>query len=980
LNENNWEQVKDIFQAVIDRPPSEREQFLNEACEGDKNLSDEVRELLDSFEDDDSFFERAAIGEVAEIIVGGREKLKVGEELGRYKIKSALGAGGMGEVFLAEDSGLERLVALKILSAVFSNDGERVQRFIREAKSASALNHPNILTIHEIGQFDDLRFIATEYVKGETLRQRQRREPLNLHETLDAVIQIASALNVAHEAKIIHRDIKPENIMLREDGLVKVLDFGLAKLVEKKKDLDGAAATRVQTSTVEGMLLGTIPYMSPEQARGKATDARTDIWSLGVVLYEMLAGFQPFTGETTSDTIAAILKSEPLALGENTPAELNRIVGQALQKKAGERYQTVKDLLLDLQSLRRELDADAGMWQPISRPNGNFKYRNITDDKSAQLTYPHEQHTTQNTTGKAVTNFKNTAATFTIAALLLAAVGVGLYYLPALLHRSEPFQTMRLAKLTSAGNIVTQQIAISPDGKYAAYVAQEGERQSLWIKHVATSGNVQIIPPDEVQYNDLTFSRDGNYIYYSMMPEKGTTALYQIEVFGGGRRKLLDDAGGYLTFSPDGSRMAFVRGQRTLMIAKADGSEAQTLATAPEGNFRNFLAWSPDGGTIVSSLFSTETTNVTLVETSVKDGTEKPLASPVWARVSGIAWLPDGSGIIVSGRDLDTKISQLWHVAYPQGEPQRITNDLNSYQGVSLTADGGTIVSIQEERLVNIWTSPSSDANLARQVTFEKAGEQGAVGLDWTRDGQIVYTARAAGTQDLWIVNQDGSDNRQLTFNTRSNFSPAVAPDNRQIVFVSDRAGGFSLWKMNADGGNQTQLTAAPGTAASPVWTLDGKWIVYQFGDSSGKSTVWKISSDGGAPIQLTEKVSAKPTMSPDGEFFACVYEDAGPNGAYKIAVIPISGGQPVKLLDLPQIVRSPSFRWSADGRALVYIDSRDRVFNLWSQALDNSPPKQLTSFKTERIFRFDLADDGKGFAVARGSENSDVVMINNFK
>jgi serine/threonine protein kinase/Flp pilus assembly protein TadD len=278
--------------------------------------------------------------------------------LNRYEIRSLLGAGGMGEVYLAEDTELERAVALKVLLAEVAADEDRVRRFVQEAKSASALNHPNILTVYEIGSFENSRFIATELIKGETLRERLQGEPLTLRETLDVAVQIASALNAAHAARIVHRDVKPENVMRRDDGLVKVLDFGLAKLTEQKAgSLDSEGETRaLEVKTLPGMVMGTVAYMSPEQARGKEVDARTDVWSLGVVVYEMLTRGTPFAGETTNDTIAAILTREPAPLNENTPTELQRIIRKALQKDRGERYQTVKDLLLDLKNLRRELD------------------------------------------------------------------------------------------------------------------------------------------------------------------------------------------------------------------------------------------------------------------------------------------------------------------------------------------------------------------------------------------------------------------------------------------------------------------------------------------------------------------------------------------------------------------------------------------------------------------------------------------------
>lgn len=982
MKENNWEQVKDIFQAVIERAPPEREQFLNDSCGSDADLYNEVRELLDYYEEDDSFLDRAAIGEVAELFSVSREKPASGKNLGRYKIKSTLGAGGMGEVFLAEDTELERLVALKILSDAFSNDADRVHRFVQEAKSASALNHPNILTVYDFAQSDDLRFIVTEYIKGETLRQRQKRETLNLREILDVAAQVASALNAAHEAQIIHRDIKPENIMMREDGLVKVLDFGLAKLVEKKEDtVDAEAATRAQVETLPGMVMGTVAYMSPEQSRGLSTDARTDIWSLGVCLYEMVAGFQPFTGETPSDTIVAILKSQPAPLDAEVPAELSRIIRKSLQKKCEERYQSAKDLLIDLNDLRRELDFEFRVWKPKSSYKSNFKQAEITDDKSVEQTlYSNQSDTAPNKISEAKTNFRNWLPTLAIVFLLAAVAGISLYSFLRSPQSSDAFQTMRLTKLTDAGNVGDGQIAVSPDGKYIAYTVQEAKQQSLWIKHIATSGNVQIIPPSEVEYGDLHFSNDSNYVYYSVALKTGLTTLYQIPVLGGTQRKLADDAGEYITFSPDGNRMAFVREKRSLAIASADGSAAQTLAVAPEGNFRNFLAWSPDGKTIVSSLFSSADTNAHLVETSVADGTEKPLASPAWFRISGIVWLPDGSGLILSGRDLDTKLSQLWFIGYPEGKLRRVTNDLSSYQGVSLTADGKTIISVQHERISNIWIAPSENTNLARKITSEREKDEGAAGIAWTRDGKIIYAVRAGGIQNLWSINQDGSDNRQLTFNARSNFAPAVSPDNRYIAFVSTRSGGANIWRMNPDGGNLKQLTDRAGTAGLPVWTPDGKWIVYQFTDLDNKMTVWKISADGGEPVQLTDVASGKPKISPDGEFFACLYKDETLGDLIKIAVVPLSGGQPAKLLDLPSVVNSPNFHWSLDGQTLIYIDSRDRVYNLWSQSLDNNPPKQLTNFKADRIFWFDSSNDGKGFALARGYEGSDVIMISNVK
>ena len=283
--------------------------------------------------------------------------LSANTTLSHYRIVSKIGAGGMGEVYLAEDTQLERLVALKVLLAEIADDEDRVRRFVQEAKAASALNHPNILTVHEIGHFENLRFIATELIKGQTLRDRLRGEPLSLRKTLDIALQVAAALNAAHQAGIVHRDIKPENIMLRDDGLVKVLDFGLAKLTEMKSEpASPEDVTRVHIKTSPGLVMGTAAYMSPEQARGKEIDSRSDIWSLGAVIYEMLTRRIPFAGETTSDSVAAILTTDPAPLDANTPLELQRIVKKTLQRKADERYQTIKDLQVDINTLKRELE------------------------------------------------------------------------------------------------------------------------------------------------------------------------------------------------------------------------------------------------------------------------------------------------------------------------------------------------------------------------------------------------------------------------------------------------------------------------------------------------------------------------------------------------------------------------------------------------------------------------------------------------
>ncbi len=358
--------MDELFQAALEREPAERAAFLAEACAADDELRREVESLLASYDEDSGFMEEPLVGVAARLLAERQVHARIGQQIGHYKILKLIGAGGMGEVYLAQDTMLGRRVAVKLLPAHFTTDNERVRRFQREARSASALNHPNILTVHEIGQADSTHFIATEFIDGATLREHMTSTTMKMTEALDVAIQVASALSAAHEEGIVHRDIKPENIMLRRrDRIVKVLDFGLAKLTEQKVPAiaDPEAATMQKLTTHPGVVMGTVAYMSPEQARGLPVDGRTDIWSLGVVLYEMVTGHAPFRGETMSDVLVSILDKQPPPLADylpEVPSRLQQIIERALDKDVERRYRTAEEVRADLSSLKRELDDETG--------------------------------------------------------------------------------------------------------------------------------------------------------------------------------------------------------------------------------------------------------------------------------------------------------------------------------------------------------------------------------------------------------------------------------------------------------------------------------------------------------------------------------------------------------------------------------------------------------------------------------------------
>ena len=426
VNPEKWREVKDILYAALRHSPATREKFLDESCRNDDDLRREVESLILSSEEAGTFMQNPAVNEVADVITKNTEKLRAEQNFSHYKIIKSIGAGGMGEVYLGEDTKLKRKVALKILPAEFALDAERMRRFALEAEAVSALNHPNILTIYETGEFENTNYIASEYVEGETLSERIKREPLDIQSTLDAAVQIMSALQAAHGAGIIHRDIKPDNVMIRPDGVVKLLDFGIAKLSAKKVESIGAeAVTAIVAYTKTGMIIGTANYMSPEQARGKAVDARTDIFSFGLVLYEMLCGKRAFAGDNPMDVIALVLHKEPIPLSRLTPdisPEIERIVNKTLKKDCEERYQTAKDLLIDLKDARADLEFQNKLERSNSAPHQTEAGTQIINEVA------NAAHTTLSAE-YIVTEIKSNKFGFiALSVLLFAAIGFGYWF------------------------------------------------------------------------------------------------------------------------------------------------------------------------------------------------------------------------------------------------------------------------------------------------------------------------------------------------------------------------------------------------------------------------------------------------------------------------------------------------------------------------------------------------------------------------
>jgi serine/threonine protein kinase/Tol biopolymer transport system component len=1008
MDRERWQKVDEIFKSALELPTEERAAFVGRACAGDEELRADVLSLIEH-DREASMLERPAVEEATRLLAaeGERERSLAGKTFGPYRIVSRLGAGGMGEVYLAVHERTGRKVALKLLPARHTGDEQRVRRFQQEARAVLALNHPNIVTVYDIEQAGGEFVIASELIEGETLRARVSRGALAHSEALDVAAQVAAALAAAHAEGIVHRDVKPENVMLRPDGFVKVLDFGLAKLAEKSDAAGSEAPTLARVSTDPGVVMGTVGYMSPEQARGRETDARTDIWSLGVVLYEMLTARTPFAGETPTDTLAAIIGKEPPPLTRyraDAPEALEWVVTKALTKDRDGRYQTAKEILSDLKRLKQQLEFAAAASRSADVP---ASVTTAGDDASARTTDAEANAARTDGAGAGTTQGSGGAmrqtssagviigelkrhrrgmlAAAALLAFALAAGGYGLYKFFG--RRAASFETMQLTRLSDTAQAADA--AVSPKGDFVVFVKDDSGRQSLWLRQTSAASSVQIAPPAEgMRYVSPLFSRAGDAVYFLKLQQgSNRAALYRANMLGGDERKLAEnvstqDSRGNFSFSPDSRQVAFVRLDdglnRSLVIHDLEGGEERTVLSVRLPRFVAGPQWSPDGKTIACTAGSFDARGApgssrAVEGVRVEDGAEVPIPNQSWTQVRALTWLQDSSGLIISA-GVGGGPLQLWHLSYPDGASRRITNDLSDYWGASLTADSSSLFSVQFNLRLNLWAATpekNSSWSLA-QITQGEGGHEGEYGVSWTPDGRVVYYSTASGTADIWIADADGKRQRRLTTGG-INIFPAASPDGRYVIFNSDRSGVGVVWRIDTDGTHLTQLTKEGGLAH---FSPDGRWVYYYV-----VGALFKVPVEGGEPVKIQTpegSLVTAPVPSPDGRLLACNYLERKPNAQFRLAVIPEEGGAPLRVFDTPT---SPikTLRWMPDGSAILYIASQRGVTNVWKQPLDGGPPAQLTSFTSDDVLNFDVARDGR-LLLARGDSTSSVVMLGGWR